>query len=395
MAKKLKILHTVEFYAPSVGGAQEVVRQLSEHFVLLGHDVTVATTKIPGRTAKILNGVKIKEFEITGNEVRGYSGSDIKKYQRLLVDGGFDVVMNYAAQQWATDLCFQVIDKVKARKVLVPCGFSGLYDPAYQDYFHSLPEILKKYDATVYLSHDYRDINFAKKHKLANIHVIPNGADEREFGTLSPYARSELEAKYGIPTRNKLILQIANHTGQKGHKEAFQTLRRLPVRDVSLVLIGDVNLYGGCYRDCVHQAKVNNLLSRYVYRDGKTFHVLHVTRAETLKIFPAADLFLFLSNIEASPLVLFESAAAGISFLSSSAGNAGEIAKWLGNGQLVKGKQDAYGYTQSSVGDAASKIAHLLTHPVRRLTMAKTGRSIWHRRYTWAKLARAYEKIYE
>jgi len=39
----MKILHTVESYTPSINGMQQVVKQLSERLVLLGHDVTVAT----------------------------------------------------------------------------------------------------------------------------------------------------------------------------------------------------------------------------------------------------------------------------------------------------------------------------------------------------------------
>jgi len=42
----VNILHTVEFYSPSVGGAQEVVRQISELLVKRGHDVTVATMSL-------------------------------------------------------------------------------------------------------------------------------------------------------------------------------------------------------------------------------------------------------------------------------------------------------------------------------------------------------------
>ena len=56
--KKLKILHTVELYSPSVGGMQEVVKQISERLVKKGHDVTVATTKLSNRKSKIINGVK-------------------------------------------------------------------------------------------------------------------------------------------------------------------------------------------------------------------------------------------------------------------------------------------------------------------------------------------------
>ncbi|MFH1005826.1 MAG: hypothetical protein V1781_10125 [Bacteroidota bacterium] len=39
----MKILHTVESYYPSVGGMQEVVKQISEQLVKMGHSVTVAT----------------------------------------------------------------------------------------------------------------------------------------------------------------------------------------------------------------------------------------------------------------------------------------------------------------------------------------------------------------
>ena len=47
----MKILHTVEYYSPSVGGAQEVVRQVSEQLTRRGHTVTVATSFHPDRHA--------------------------------------------------------------------------------------------------------------------------------------------------------------------------------------------------------------------------------------------------------------------------------------------------------------------------------------------------------
>jgi hypothetical protein len=70
----MKILHTVEFYHPSIGGTQEVVKQISERLVKSGHDVTIATTRLPERNARDLNGVRIEEFDVSGNAVRGLSG---------------------------------------------------------------------------------------------------------------------------------------------------------------------------------------------------------------------------------------------------------------------------------------------------------------------------------
>src|SRR6266545_6107539 len=97
----LKILHCVEFYHPSPGGAQAVFRQVSEELVGRGHDVTVATTRLPHRRETELGGVRIEEFDVSGNAVRGLDG-EVERYRSFVAEGGFDVVMPYAAQPWTT-----------------------------------------------------------------------------------------------------------------------------------------------------------------------------------------------------------------------------------------------------------------------------------------------------
>ena len=124
----MRILHCVEFYAPSVGGAQEVVRQISERLAARGHDVTVATPALPERTTDEINGVRLAEFDAYGNAVRGMTG-EIDRYRRFVRDGGFDVVMAYAAQQWTSDALLDDAGDIESRLILAPCGFSALYDP--------------------------------------------------------------------------------------------------------------------------------------------------------------------------------------------------------------------------------------------------------------------------
>src|SRR6185369_6972995 len=80
LKNEMKILHTVEFYSPSVGGAQEVVRQVSEQLASRGHHVTVATTNMPARRSGMTNGVHIEAFDISGNAVRGFKG-ETHRYQ--------------------------------------------------------------------------------------------------------------------------------------------------------------------------------------------------------------------------------------------------------------------------------------------------------------------------
>jgi glycosyltransferase involved in cell wall biosynthesis len=391
----MKILHTVEFYNPSVGGAQEVVKQLSEHLVTMGHEVTVATTKIPERKRKTINGVKIVDFDIAGNEVRGYSGKDIKKYQQFLINSKFDVIMNYAAQQWTTDLMFRVLDQIKAKKILVPCGFSGLYDPGHRTYFEKLPVVLRKYNATIYLSHDYRDIAFARKHKLRNIIVIPNGADEREFAEVNTENSALFKKRWGIKDTDKLIISVGNHTGLKGHAESIKAFQKSKLKNSTLLIIGDTNWGGGCYRKCLRSAWIyNNIISKVV-RSHNRIEVINLNRRDTITAFQTADLFLFLSNIECSPLVLFESAAAGVPFVASSAGNSKEIVGWTKSGLIAKSKTDKNGATSADIFHATKLMEKVLDDQNLCERMSKSGKTAWKSKFTWEKIAKEYEKTYE
>ena len=385
----MKILHTVEFYEPSKGGAQEVVKQLSEHMVLAGHDVTVATTKLPERKSKIINGVKIVEFALSGNEVRGYEG-DTKSYQDFLKEGDWDVVMNYAAQQWASDLFFPLMDQVSAKKVFVPCGFSGLYLPEYKSYFAKMPAILRAYDASIYLSSSYRDIDFARKHKVSNLHVIPNGADEREFGHLPQTDLKNL----GIDQDSFLVLSVGSHTGLKGHKETMEIFKRSNVDDATLVIIGNKFGRNGCLRGCQRTAQKMNLAFR-LQRKKKKVVVMDPDRKTTLGIFRAADLFLFPSNIEASPLVLFEACASKTPFLATDVGNSVEIARWTGGGEILTTTKDDQGYSHAKIAESAKMLEDLYHDTDKRERLAEAGHKSWQNKYSWARISDSYLKLYQ
>ena len=71
----MNILHTVQEFYPSIGGMQEV-RQLSVLLADRGNDVVVATGKNAKRDFEAYRGVKVSDFQIKGNEVFGYEGSE-------------------------------------------------------------------------------------------------------------------------------------------------------------------------------------------------------------------------------------------------------------------------------------------------------------------------------
>ena len=93
-----------------MGGAQEVVKQISERLAAHGHNVTVATALLEEPEVFPRSMVfNIEEFDISGNSVFGIRGKS-ERYQRFLIEGKFDIMMNYAAQQWATDLVTPVLN---------------------------------------------------------------------------------------------------------------------------------------------------------------------------------------------------------------------------------------------------------------------------------------------
>ncbi len=388
--KKLNILHTVEFYYPSIGGAQEVVRHLSERMVKAGHTVTVATTKLDNRESLTHNGVKIVEFEISGNTVNGIKGEK-QKYQDYLRKEEFDIVMNYAAQQWTADAFFEVIDEVEAAKVFVPCGYSALYDPAYTDYFSKLPAILKKYDATVYLSNDYRDINFARQHKLENITVIPNGANEDEFTEpLSPERKRFLRTKYGI---GGLVIMTIGLYGEKGHMDVLKVFKKLPVSKATFVSAGSVRPLEAHYSQFEAEAERLNLSRKFMGK--RVVMVDGADREDVRDLLKLSDIYVFLSNIECSPLVLFEAAAAGVPFVATAAGNSAEIAEWTKGGIIVKSHQVDNGRVRADLKDTLWQLTKLAHNRPQRHKLGVQGHDIWQKKYTWTRLTDEYLTLYE
>ena len=365
----LKILHTVEFYYPHIGGAEKVIQQLSERLVSRGHNVTVATTQLPDRTISELNGVKIQQFDVTGSRARGVRGTDVQRYKQFLLDSTADIVLNYAAQQWATDLAFETLDATAPGRVniIAPCGYSALADsthlqwPQFKEYFSQiLPACLPKYDAAVYHSQSYQDYEFARNHGFGNSVVIPNGVCEEEFGSVPPV---DFRRKYGITTKY-LALSVANFYPGKGHDRIIECVRQMSRTDLTMVFIGR---QGG------------ELAGLRKLADGLNIQFcVDIDRQDTLAAYHQADIFLFGSQIECFPLVILEAKASRTAFVSTDCGNVSELA--------------------GGVVCPAEKMAHyanrILDDEQLRTTLAGDGLKEYAEKYTYSSVVDKYERLY-
>lgn len=364
----LKILNTVEFYYPHIGGAETVVQRISDELVRRGHSVTVATTKLPGREFSELNGVQIKEFDIAGRTATGFSGKEAASYCDFLLNSNYDVMFNYAAQQWATDLAFESVIKNRNRvNVIAPCGYSALKDsktvqwPAFNKYFNEIiPRIIPFYDAAIYHSKSYKDFIFANEHSFTNSLVIPNGAEKDEF--LSPSNISFREI-YNVKSKY-LGLCVANYVEGKGQERVIDCIRQMKRPDFEMIFIG---------KEGEQLQELKNLAEGLPVR-----FLTNISRSDTVEAFKAADVFIYGSYVEAFPLVILEAKASKTPFVSTDCGNIKEL-----NGGIV-----------CDAPEMAGNVNRLLDDERSRANLANEGFKEWISKYTWDSIIDRYERLF-
>jgi glycosyltransferase involved in cell wall biosynthesis len=424
----VKILFCSEFFYPSIGGAQEVVKQLAYRFIERGHEVDVATSALSERTSNDHLGIKIHSFNIGGNSVNGISG-DVESYRDFITTEKFDIIFIYAAQQWTFDAIKDILPLIDAQRVFVPCGYSGLFQPAYKEYFERLPEYLKSFQAVIYHSLIYRDYKFGQQHHLENAVFIPNAADNKEF-TITPKPR--FKTSYSISARSLVILTVGSLNSAKGHLEVAKAFAISKLaKPTTLILNGSpmpkvttepgrnvyrkiINLFRN--RGFVAASKffivlvarqfglrpdyfmvLNKLIldvNTGNYGQNKKVLLLNLQRDELIEAFFESDLFVFASLIEYSPLVLFEACAAGLPFLSSPVGNAAEIVDWTNGGKLCKAKSGDNGFIHVDIDALAKDMESLLMDPITLQRLGDAGRLAWKTQFNWDSIADRYEELF-
>jgi glycosyltransferase involved in cell wall biosynthesis len=456
----MRLLLCCESYYPARGGVQEVMRQIAERMVARGHDVTVATSRHPHRKSTVVNGVKIRDFRASGKMPYGLHG-EIAEYREFVEGYDADSILIMAAQQWSFDALWPVLDRIAARKVFIPCGFSCLYEPDFADYFRKIPDVLRKIDHLIFNADRYRDVDFVRGMGLTNFTVLPNGVSEGDFEQQSdPHFRRRL----GISDEDFVFLTVGNPIEAKGHKDvidAFSHLdtgnrpatlicvanwpRRLPrglesiryfyqfgCRVVEIAQLegvvglklrfgrkwyglrqrllkarqasggrsklglteADTQMEGAARADALTAAEtIEDKVSRANAQPGKRVLLTDLGRPDLVQAYMAADLFVFASKIEYSPLVLFEAAAAGVPFLTVPVGNADEIIRWTGGGILCDAAKDTRGYTRVDPQTLASEMSRCMKDCNILKRLGATARERWRKHFTWQLVAGYYEAI--
>lgn len=366
----MKILFTVEYYYPHLGGAESVVQNIAEAMAKKGHFVTVATSKLSTRNFQTHNGVKIKEFDIRGNQVKGMKGQK-SLYENYLIRSDCDIIVNYAAQTWCTDITLKILKDIKAKKVIIPCGYSGLSIKSkripYYFYFKKLHRYLRQYQLIIYHTKAGNDHQYGEKYRIGHSTIIPNGVLISEFQN----EFMDFKKKYGIHSKY-LLVSIGNHFKIKNHKYMIRAIRNLDMDDFTFIIIGKEIDNGQCCYD-----KCKKLESKC---GGKLRLFNNLSRNETVAALKQADLFLFSSKFEYFPIVLLEAMVTKTPFISTAVGNARE----LSGGRVV-----------NSPKQMTDQIKRLLNDKKTLKKIGDLGYEQSMQNFSWEFIANQYEAIFE
>ena len=300
----MKILICSEFFKPNVGGV-EIHSEVLANYLSKKHKINVATTFLNRTNKELKKKFVINEFKIKGSLVKGYSG-EVKEYEKFLLNSNFDIIFFNAAQQWTFDLALPILKKIKSKKIFFPCGFSRLNNIFFKPYFEILKLKLKYFDEIICCSKNWKDYKFCKKYFNKKINIISNGS----FSFKNKKQKKNLAVKY---------VSISNLKYLKGQDRIINIFKNI---DHSAILKIYYSNYSILFKIYIF---LKIIIFNKLNKNKKIYLIHKKERIDISKTLNGANGFIFGSRIEYNPLVVFESMAAGVPFVSFDVGIIKEI----------------------------------------------------------------------
>lgn len=364
----MKLLLTSHRFWPNVGGTETAVEQLARHFVMRGHDVTVATSAEPGSPEhETRDGYRIRRFEMRRI---GKFRLPPASYRRFVLDEDWDLVHMVGQRVWSSDWLYFHLRRARSVIVFTAYGFAQwrradrkpLVDGAY--YKLVLPRALRHVTVVTAATQEEREDLLSFGVPADKIVLMGTGFEPQEFEALPTGFRKS----YGFAPDEPLLLYAG---GFYANKRVDRLVEAAAGTGATLVVLGkDAD---GSQAEC----------ERLAAKRGTKLRVLgRVPRGDFLSAYREADLFLLGSDFEGFGIVLLEAMAAGLPFISTPAGAAPDLAA-TGAGEIAK---DADAMRE--------EIRALLANPARRASMGRIGKEAAKAR-TWSAVADDYLRLFE
>ncbi|MXR40765.1 glycosyltransferase [Halobaculum sp. WSA2] len=212
------------------------------------------------------------------------------------------------------------------------------------------------------VAHSVKD-ELADHFGLTDVHVVGNGVNISEFD-----GAEETDEQFG--------LFVGRLSYRKGIADLIDAWERLPEEQrVPLKIVGK-----GPLRKQLEERVSGTSLAEDISFLG------HLPRADLVRLYQQATLFVVPSHYEGLPTVLLEAMAAKTAVVSTAVSGALDVIKDGKNGVLVPARAPE---------EMSKAILELLRHPEYRRNLAVRGRETVEREYTWNAVTDRYLDLYE
>ena len=376
----MRLLVLCHSFAPERTGIAVVAANIAREVARQGVSVQVATARTDGAPERCddwLGGISVQRFDCAGNAVTGLTG-EIAAFREFFLQCKCDLIVAHCAQCWTTDAILDLIEKKGVPFVLVSHGLSAFRNPAYKEYFDIVAARIGKRNRIVSLSARLEETAFCQEHGLPAPVVIPNGLDWAEWAQPALGVR----ARWGIG-KTPWVVTVSNHSTVKNHPAFWNLMKTVHAAEPSVrgSIIGRgyradkfglgrlLGVQGGCWYACCVRS----------WFPGCVNLQSEASREEVVSAVKEADLLVITSSREAAPVVLLESMAAGIPWVSLRVGSV---------------EDNVGGVVVDSAEEMAGVVRELLKSPADRNKLGAAGRVRADKAHRWERIASLHLELY-
>jgi len=369
MQKRKLVIASNHAYPFHVGGSETIIKNLSRKLSQKNWEVSVMSTDA-NRT-------------VTVGDVVVEPGSPERVVSKARKLSDQDRILIYSDSSLCLPPLLDSASSIKARYSLCTVGCNAALSNS------RMLDGFKKYkDKISFITHssDYDDAKLLKSNGIT-YQVIPNAVDSSEFFI----PKSKFRERMKIGSSAPMMLMVANCFPGKGHEEIIAMLEKnaygFPENSV-FVFAFSTPSWPVAKR---MTASISERLSRI--RRPKCIVLKDASRDIVCEAFASADVTVLTSLKEVAPVVILESMAAGIPWISFPVGNTPD----LPGGVVVPCKiRDAQGYLRPSSLELESfsrEIKELLINDSKRNDLGSAGLAMVNNFFNWDAVAEMYNAV--